>query len=858
MNTITHEIINYQSNVPIKLFYQRIGSVSKHWHNSIEILFVLSGTMSTTVEGKAYTLHEDDILLVNPHHIHETSSEDCSLIVVQIRLEEFGLHWALPENIQFDCNSALDPGGADRYFWLKRLIVMLLKNNSADSEFSQLSNYTCAIELICELCEHFKMQSPVPAPHSIKYLNRLKSILDYMNQNYRENITLVDMARREYLTPSYLSAFFEKTMGTPLTVYLTNIRLNHAVHDLTHTDHTIEQIAEANGFANARSFSTVFQKYYEMRPSEYRKKLPKAPQPFSDIGASPQEPAPLPFMPLQQKSYLELEHYDFLDKLAPYLDHGCAAPTAAAVSPIHYQAVNFGVLSQTDADGHFNDSFKCFCGVSRASELLLPPVQAMLRKAQKEIGFEYIKFHGTLDDDLMVYTAGPGPKPELCFTYVDMVLDFLLEIQLRPMIQLSFMPQLLAKRPDNKIFQKPVIISEPADEQEWCRLITRFTRHLLERYGQNRVRTWIFTFWNETLNGLSFDFPDHETALRLYRQTRQCVKDCDHALKFASTSYSALKFPEKNYDIFLDYARDHQCLPDIFLFHFYPVVTDNNAFSLQAQQWKADNYTAPVALSRDKDILHEFLEAVRTQLPKNSAAKSPAAPVYITEWNFTPSHREWLNDTCFAACYLVRNLLQNFDLADGFNHWCLTDLHQELPMPDALFHGGMGLFTRTGIPKPSYFGYRFINELFDRILCRKEGCFVTTDGTDCALLLYNYVHFNNLYGHGITFDATPENWQKAFPDAKALSVSLTLTGLAPGTYALTEQYVNPENGSAYEQWLAMGAPAIETEEENELLKCRAVPAFNKKAVTLDDGRLEYQCSLLPHEIRLVKLRKRSV
>ena len=76
MNTITHEIINYQSNVPIKLFYQRIGSVAKHWHNSIEILFVLSGTMSVTVEEKEYTLREDDILLVNPHHIHETSSPD--------------------------------------------------------------------------------------------------------------------------------------------------------------------------------------------------------------------------------------------------------------------------------------------------------------------------------------------------------------------------------------------------------------------------------------------------------------------------------------------------------------------------------------------------------------------------------------------------------------------------------------------------------------------------------------------------------------------------------------------------------------------------------------------------------------
>ena len=140
MNNIIHEIINYQPNIPIKLFYQRIGSVSKHWHSSIEILFVLQGKMTVIIEDQTWELKEDDIFLINPHHIHETHSQDCSLIVVQIRLAEFHLNWALPENIQFDCNSAAEKFSRQRYFKLKHLIVMLLKNTSTDSEFSQLSN----------------------------------------------------------------------------------------------------------------------------------------------------------------------------------------------------------------------------------------------------------------------------------------------------------------------------------------------------------------------------------------------------------------------------------------------------------------------------------------------------------------------------------------------------------------------------------------------------------------------------------------------------------------------------------------------------------------------------------------------
>lgn len=873
MNTITHEIINYQSNVPIKLFYQRIGSVAKHWHNSIEILFVLTGTMTAAVEDRTWQLREDDILLINPHHIHETYSEDCSLIVVQIRLKEFNLDWAIPENIQFDCNSATEKNNSDRFYMLKHLIVTLLKNNSAGRDFSQLSNYTCALELIRELCTHFEMQTPLPAPHSVKYLNRLKSILDYMNQNYRESITLGDMARREYLTPAYLSAFFEKTMGTTLTAYLNNIRLSHAHQALLDTDHSIERIAEDNGFANARSFATAFRRAYGCRPSEYRKlsaasvesshpRTHSQPPKDWDSKAGPRDAAapagslpPVlspPLIPAHQKSYLELEHYDFLDKLAPYIHSQPSKPAAA--SPSQHTVMELGTISMASDEGIFSDSFKAFCGVSRASELLLPQIRDMLRRAQKEIHFKFIKFHGILDDDMMVCTASADGVPHLCFTYVDMILDFLMELHLKPMIQLSFMPRCLARHPDHVIFQKPVIISEPEDDRAWCALVRALTMHLLDRYGRDTVRSWIFTFWNETLGGLSFDFSDADIALRLYRITRQCVKECDSGLCFASTSYSALEFPEANYDRFLRYAREHQCLPDIFIFHFYPVVTDNNAFSLQAQQWKAEDFTGPVALSRDPDVFRRFLTGVHDLLPQWYSPSAAHVPVYITEWNFTPSHRDWLGDTCYAACYLVRNLLQNFQLTDGFCHWCLTDLHQELPMPKALFHGGMGLFTRTGIPKPAYYGYIFMNQLYPRILHQAEGCFVTTDGRDLALLLYNYVHYNNLYGHGITFDVTQANWQNAFPDARPRAVALTLTGMAAGNYTLTETYVNPEHGSPLEQWLAMGSPDMENDWENELLCHSTAPGFHKSTVAVTGGAFTYECCLSPHEIRLVRLR----
>ena len=71
----------------------------------------------------------------------------------------------------------------------------------------------------------------------------------------------------------------------------------------------------------------------------------------------------------------------------------------------------------------------------------------MLIDLQKNVGFRYIKFHGILSDDMMVVSR-IGQELRFTYTLVDQVLDFLLSIQLKPLIQLSFMPKELAENPD--------------------------------------------------------------------------------------------------------------------------------------------------------------------------------------------------------------------------------------------------------------------------------------------------------------------------------------------------------------------------------------------------------------------------
>lgn len=77
-------------------------------------------------------------------------------------------------------------------------------------------------------------------------------------------------------------------------------------------------------------------------------------------------------------------------------------------------------------------------------------------------------------------------------------------------------------------------------------------------------------------------------------------------------------------------------------------------------------------------------------------------PIYISEWNNTPSHQDYLNDTCYKSCYIAKNILENYDRLDGLAYWTLTDLMTEHSQTSNLFFGGLGLFTTNGIPKASY------------------------------------------------------------------------------------------------------------------------------------------------------------
>ena len=107
-------------------------------------------------------------------------------------------------------------------------------------------------------------------PINQKSLQKIKTILSYIADNFQENIAIEDIANYCFYSKSYFMKFFKETMGVSFIQYLNDYRLEIAAELLTTTTDTILDIAIATGFNNISYFNRCFKKKYGVSPRKYR------------------------------------------------------------------------------------------------------------------------------------------------------------------------------------------------------------------------------------------------------------------------------------------------------------------------------------------------------------------------------------------------------------------------------------------------------------------------------------------------------------------------------------------------------------------------------------------------------------
>lgn len=264
------ENIKTNEKCPVKLFSFKgsdDGKVRpKHWHESVEFLYCLKGTLELLLEGERKTLEHNQVILINQGVIHQTYSKvENEVIVLQIPQRFIYEAISMKTSYHFELK---DKNQEKVKMILRDMIKLDLSENQY--EFLMMNSYLLELLYIlandCLIIDHRELAFD-------KSRRRAQEIMEYCQQHYQEKITLSDIAEQFYISVPHLARLFKEFTGTSCLHYLNTIRLEHAYKQLVYTDISITEIAEQNGFCNHKAFVKSFKEVYNVTPNEYRKSI---------------------------------------------------------------------------------------------------------------------------------------------------------------------------------------------------------------------------------------------------------------------------------------------------------------------------------------------------------------------------------------------------------------------------------------------------------------------------------------------------------------------------------------------------------------------------------------------------------
>ncbi|MBQ8309183.1 MAG: AraC family transcriptional regulator [Clostridia bacterium] len=154
--------------------------------------------------------------------------------------------------------------------------IAVTQNEYVYSLFEQLVNLKAnnALEqtltrsgLLCSLLSYYFNHCSISLKTND---NHIWSVIEYINNNYIEKLTLTDLATRANLSPNQFLRRFESIMGVSPIQYVNYLRIDRAKHLLEKTNKSISQILEEVGFYDSAHFSKAFKSYYGYSPRQYR------------------------------------------------------------------------------------------------------------------------------------------------------------------------------------------------------------------------------------------------------------------------------------------------------------------------------------------------------------------------------------------------------------------------------------------------------------------------------------------------------------------------------------------------------------------------------------------------------------
>jgi xylan 1,4-beta-xylosidase len=439
-------------------------------------------------------------------------------------------------------------------------------------------------------------------------------------------------------------------------------------------------------------------------------------------------------------------------------------------------------------------------GTGTASLTLRSDLQTHYKIGNRELGFQRVRGHGVLNDDMGIY-RGPG---NYNWTNFDRYLDAIVQAGMRPLMELSFMPTMLASAGNDR--------NPPGNYTNYKNFIQAVVQHCVDRYGMADVSRWYWEVWNE------WDYAGFWTGTEAdyYMMYDAAVDGITAVIPNAEVGGPSTTVPTR-ITAFLNHCRTANKRVTFVSSHVYPGGAASG-MSASANNLLSDNNTR------------------RSQITAAGYALT-AVKSFNTEWNSSYNGQGGLTgdvvtsmDNHWNVGFILKGVKLLSDVNSGdtpqidvFSYWVLSDVFDESSGPSGSYilgQGGnlpfgkvFGLMTFQGVRKAPFNAFKMLNYLGPKRLMSGGG--TGSDGVDAMatmsaandevqILVYNAYAMMNSSGTDM--------------------VTVNLSNL-PATLANRELFVthfraDETHSNPYSAWVAAGRPTNPTEAQWQAMKAQ--------------------------------------
>lgn len=268
------EYVTYLDDSSIRIWYSDIPwRYETHDHSAVEVVLTLEGMVTYTIEDKIYQVRKGEILIVPPDTLHSlTMGEESSrylflfepdAIMTMRDIKSMAMYFNKPFHLR---------DGSDAHVQIREL---LLRTRDAYEKHDLMWNTVCyssILRIYATLGQRYLSGILPRNEENVRSMDSevITAVMTYINNHYREELSLEDVARFAGFSRYYFSRSFKRQTGYSFKDYLCQKRLQVAMDLLIRTNRSMRDVAIESGFGSVATFNRVFREKKGCTPTQYR------------------------------------------------------------------------------------------------------------------------------------------------------------------------------------------------------------------------------------------------------------------------------------------------------------------------------------------------------------------------------------------------------------------------------------------------------------------------------------------------------------------------------------------------------------------------------------------------------------